>query len=152
MNVETKAAIAARGVAFLKWVVPILLLMLIVSLFAPFHSYVFICTRNGKAKSEINGLVIAMKSYQVEYDKLPQSSQIFAVLEGHELNGDNPRRITFFEHAPAFSLPDGTPLDPWRHPYIFDGIVNDQPRFHSVGKDGIDQHGAEGSDDIVSWR
>ena len=43
-------------------------------------------------------------------------------------------------------------LDPWDHPYISDGIVNDRPRFHSLGIDGVDQHGAEGSDDIVSWR
>ena len=77
------------------------------------------------AHADVFRLAIGAKTYYLEHKTWPDPSRIFS---------------------------NGTPLDPWHHPYIYDGIVNDQPRFHSIGKDGIDQHGAEGSDDIVSWR
>ena len=46
----------------------------------------------------------------------------------------------------------GEYLDPWDHPYRIDTSNPQSPNVYSFGKNGIDEGGAEGSDDIASWR
>jgi Type II secretion system (T2SS), protein G len=100
---------------------------------------------------DLTKLVSSMLRYKEEYEHWPSAEGLYATLEGRENAKDNPLRSRFFDPDPRRMSPDGTPLDPWKHPYVFDGIVNDEPRFHSIGKDGIDQQGAQGSDDFVTW-
>jgi hypothetical protein len=88
-----------------------------------------------------------MQSYHEEYARWPNEVGIYL-----QLMGQNERKICFFEPPMKNIKSDGSLNDYWDHPIIFDGIVDGTPHFHSIGEDGIDQHGAEHSDDVVSWK
>ena len=46
----------------------------------------------------------------------------------------------------------GEYVDLWKHPYRIDVSNPQSPNVYSFGENGIDEGGAEGSDDIASWR
>ena len=148
MNVETKAAIGEWGMKVIKLgamaCVPLLILILLGGPGGSGHP------QDGKrwqTRSYLAGLVTAMRGYSHEYEKWPDGPGMYLALVGN-----NDRKIAFWDPPARATASDGTPLDAWLRPIIYDGIVDGTPHFHSVGKDGIDQRGAEGSDDIVSWR
>lgn len=68
------------------------------------------------------------------------------------LLGENPRKIVFFAGPEKNFTPHGEYLDPWGTPYRFDLSDPKAPRVWSCGPNRKDEGGAEGSDDIVSWR
>ena len=145
MNDESKAAIAECGIKLIKWSLYLGVAWVCWSL-VPVGSCGPTDIRRRLAMSDLAKLNIAMKGYHTEFDRWPPIADLYP-----ELKGKNSRGIPFLEINSRSKLPWGTPLDPWFQPYVYDGIVNDEPRFHSIGKDGIDQHGAKGSDDIISW-
>ena len=148
MNVETKTAIGELGMKLIKWgtwaCVPLLLL---ISLGGPGGSGYPLDGKKPQTRSYLAALVMAMRGYAQEYERWPDGPGMYSALAGN-----NDRKVVFWDPPSRVTASDGTPLDPWGRPIIYDGIVDGTPRFHSAGKDGIDQRGAEGSDDIVSWR
>jgi hypothetical protein len=101
------------------------------------------------ALSDVMQLIAALKAYRVEYGHFPfgNHSQIVSVLEG-----DNPRRIVFLEFPSVARSSNGEFLDPWRTPYRIDTSDPSTLKVCSFGRNKRDDHDAEGSDDIVSWR
>ena len=92
---------------------------------------------------------IALKQYIAEFGTPPigDEAQVMAALRGK-----NPRQILFIElDAKRFNA-RGEFLDPWSHPYRFDASNPEFVWSYSFGKNGIDEGGAEGSDDVASWR
>lgn len=92
--------------------------------------------RKGKAKGEMQSIITALKSYQNEYGRLPDSSalgsspegdgdswfgessskNLFWMLSGDNYGQQNPRQIVFLE-LPANST-NGVFLDPWKRQYL----------------------------------
>ena len=149
--------------------------------------------RNVAAKAGATQLASGLRSYYDEYGHWPDfagdgkildatgNAAILRVLTAHD-ETNNPRRIVFFEAAPARKpdltngiTPDGVFVDPWGSPYriILDSggsgtIANPYPKdpnskiqaraiVWSLGKDGKqgapkDEHISQGSDDICSWK
>ena len=68
------------------------------------------------------------------------------------LKGDNPRKIVFFETSAQFLNPKGELIDAWGTPLHFDNREGIEQRVWSNGRNRQDDNGAEGSDDITSWR
>ena len=90
-----------------------------------------------------------MKSYFTEYNEAltGNNAQVMTVLRG-----ENARKIVFFDAHPQDYNSQGELIDPWGTPYRFDLSKPDAPRVWSCGPNRKDEDGAEGSDDIVSWR
>jgi hypothetical protein len=102
-----------------------------------------------KASRHVVSASAGAKEYLREYGAVPSgdNSRVFATLEG-----ENPRKLVFFEAEPLDHNAKGELIDPWGTPYRFDLSDPTKPRFWSCGKDRRDDGGAEGSDDIPSWR
>jgi len=91
----------------------------------------------------------AMKAYTTEYGYSIEGEPLEIL---RALRGDNRRRIIFFE-APVNRINDrGELVDPWNTPYRFDLSKLDSPRVWSCGPNRKDENGADGSDDVASWR
>jgi len=79
-------------------------------------------SKRAQARNDVNQLAAAVKSYALEYGRLPESGNVVAAL-----TGGNPKVITFFEAKQAKGNPPkngldagGTELlDPWGNPYTF---------------------------------
>jgi hypothetical protein len=134
------------GNGVIKWGAIVIVIWLLAVILFPQRGCVIPASFN-ITKSNVSGLAIAVQAYKQEYGRWPEVAFMY-----RKLLGENERGIVFWEPTRKHQRPDGSMNDFWGHPIIFDGIVDNKPRFHSIGKDGIDQHGAEGSDDIVSWR
>ena len=65
------------------------------------------------------------------------------------LYGMNLREIVFIDSSYRVNA-RGEFLDPWGHPYRIDVSNPQSPNVYSFGENGIDEGGAEGSDDIAS--
>jgi hypothetical protein len=105
--------------------------------------------RRAQARTEAAGLVAAMRLYVTEYGSAVSgdSAQMVAMLQGQ-----NQRKIVFFEPRTDRINANGELIDPWGAPYRFDLSRPGEPRIWSCGPDRKDDGGAAGSDDIVSWR
>lgn len=99
-------------------------------------------------EAEIRSILTAVKAYASEYGALPPVGNpgTFSVL-----CGANEKKIVFFEGGNRFT-DYGEYLDRWGKPLHLG--VSESGEFHvySSGRNKIDENGAEGSDDIVSWR
>lgn len=91
--------------------------------------------KKGKAKAEMQSIITAVKAYQNEYGRMPDSSALTSSVEGDGdswfggsasqnlcwmLSGDNygqqnPRQIVFLELPPTST--NGVFLDPWKRQY-----------------------------------
>jgi prepilin-type N-terminal cleavage/methylation domain-containing protein len=77
-------------------------------------------SKRAQARNDVNQLASAVKSYTLEYGRLPESGKVVAAL-----TGENPKKIVFFEAKPAKGEPprnglSGTEMmDPWGKPYTF---------------------------------
>lgn len=136
-------------------VILILLAVIAFSLFFPAGSGL----NRGKSsmtKSDTTMLATAIKGYYTEYGSFPTGTEREIITT---LRGGNPHKIVFIELA-ASQLDDGLFVDRWRHPYHIrilppkDDRPSSQPAVHvwSDGPNGLDQQGAEDSDDLTSWR
>ena len=105
--------------------------------------------RRAEARTLVLGLAAAAKAYATEYGAPVSGSpaQIMATWRG-----DNPRKIVFFDAYPSSFNAQGEAVDPWGTPVRFDLSDPQKPRVWSCGGNRKDESGAEGSDDIVSWR
>jgi hypothetical protein len=109
-------------------------------------------TRHGhywETRSFVDGLLHATNAYATEYGSPVSGSpaQILATLRG-----DNPRKIIFFDTVARCINGQGELIDPWGTPYRFDLSDAEKPRIWSCGRNRKDEGGAEGTDDIASWR
>lgn len=102
-----------------------------------------------EARSFVVALLSATKAYATEYGS-PVSGSHAQILAA--LGGNNQREIVFFDTAASRFNAHGELMDPWGTPYHFDLSDLKQPRIWSCGPNRKDENGAEGSDDIVSWR
>jgi Type II secretion system (T2SS), protein G len=102
-----------------------------------------------RAHTTVVSLAAAVKQYKAEYGSLPTGTEAEIV---RALLGDNPRKIVFFEPRPKDLNADGELLDPWGTPYYFDFSDPKIQKIYSVGKNKSDDAGADGSDDICSWK
>jgi hypothetical protein len=92
----------------------------------------------------------SLKAYLTEYGEMPTgtNAEIMA-----KLMGRNPRKIVFCDlKGPNRLNKNGELIDLWGTPYRFDTSDPKNPRVWSCGPNRNDEGGAEGSDDIVSWR
>jgi hypothetical protein len=101
------------------------------------------------AKTQVMGATAALKAYFTEYNEplTGSNAQVMTVLRGQ-----NARKIIFFDTRPQGYNSQGELIDPWGTPYRFDLSKSEAPRVWSCGPNRKDEGGAEGSDDIVSWR
>jgi len=110
-------------------------------------------SKKARAKSDVTQVTTALAAYQVEYGQSLEGElpQIFAALRG-----DNPRKVVFIEVDPKSMNERGEFVDPWGTPYKLAPTPNRRLHtlvgIYSFGKGKKDDQGAEGSDDIVSWR
>lgn len=77
--------------------------------------------KRAQARSDVNQMAAAVKTYLLEYGRLPEAGAEVA-----SLLGENPRGIIFFEAKKAAGNPpknglsgDGALLDPWGNEYEF---------------------------------
>ena len=103
----------------------------------------------GIAMYDIMNIRSALQSYVAEFG-VPLSGDNVEILT--TLRGKNPNQIVFFEGVASRFNARGEYLDPWKHPYRIDASNPDFVWVYSFGKNGIDEGGAEGSDDVASWR
>lgn len=100
-------------------------------------------TRAERTPGRLRALVIATIGYKTEYHEWPElAPDIF-----HPLYDSR-----FLEPGSIAKDQTDRAIDLWGNPYQFVGIIDEIPRFYSIGPDGIDQSGTENSDDIVSRR
>lgn len=113
------------------------------------NARIFQNARRARVRQTEADLLSAMKTYSTEYgySVTGDPAQILAVLRG-----DNQRKIIFIEIGPERFNSKGELLDSWGMPYRFDFSKPDAPRVWSCGPNRKDEGGAEGTDDIVSWR
>jgi len=138
--------------------------------------------KKGKAKAEMQSIITAVKAYQNEYGRMPDSAALGSTVEGDGeswfggsasqnlcwmLSGDNygqqnPRQIVFLE-LPANST-NGVFLDPWKRQYNIkldtsgNNIINYYQDRNgtalviSFGKDGEQGDPTKSSDDVFSFK
>lgn len=102
-----------------------------------------------EARQVVQLLSVAIKAYNTEYGTplAGSPSEILAALRGRNL-----REIDFFDMRQDAFNSQGEVMDPWGTPYRFNLSDPQQPRVWSCGGNRKDENGAEGTDDIVSWR
>lgn len=102
-----------------------------------------------QARMEVQALEIALLLYEKEYGSAlsgPPGEMMRALM------GASPKNYVFFEVDTDRLTPEGVLLDPWKQPYHLDTSIPGKPRVYSSGRNQLDELGAEGSDDIASWR
>jgi prepilin-type N-terminal cleavage/methylation domain-containing protein len=77
--------------------------------------------KKAQARNDVNQMASAVKSYALEYGRLPESGNVVSALAG-----ENPKKIVFFEaknaagNPPKNGLSGGQMLDPWGQAYTFE--------------------------------
>ncbi len=101
------------------------------------------------ARTQINNVVVALRLYRVEYGESLTGENAYLT---RTLHGQNLRGIVFLASKKESINRSGEMIDFWGTPLRFDISDPKNPRVWSCGKDRRDDGGAEGSDDITSWR
>lgn len=131
------------GVLLLAIIVPLGLLLSLRDTNLHLHRKLYV----SKAHTEL--LSSALRGYWEEYHAAPGGDA------GHVLNtlrGENPRKIVFFAATASSVNSRGEFVDLWGTPYHIDVSRPESPRVWSCGPNRRDEGGADGTDDIVSWR
>lgn len=106
-----------------------------------------------EASVQTSFLSLALTRYQEQYGRFPAGDQASVI---KALTRGNPEKIKFIELPPRDLNKKGEYIDPWGTPYKIIPIpTQDDPNrlgVYSFGQNKKDDQGAEGSDDIVSWR
>lgn len=131
-----------------------MLIALVVVLIATalFFPAVHICgpaPKTARAAFDVSQLRSAMRSFYTEYGKPPPPGEAATVAA---LIGANEKRIVFFEADPSRLNKAGEYLDQWGTPFRIGVRDFVEPWAYSFGKNRIDEGGAEGTDDVSSWR
>jgi hypothetical protein len=100
------------------------------------------------AMTDISTVRLALEVYRMEFGSFPDGSNV-AVYRA--LCGENPKELVFLDISPKRISNGSELMDPWENPYRIDLSDPRRLRIHSAGPNGIDEKGAGGSDDIVSW-
>ena len=130
-------AVAAIGIlGFMLWVLPHL---------GPIRG----SSHRVATKNNAMQLRTALNAHRLEYGHFPSGSHAEIV---SILGGSNPRHVIFMEFPPKALSAKGEFLDPWGNPFRIDTSDPATAKVYSFGRNKRDDHGAEGSDDIVSWR
>lgn len=139
-----------RGPVWL-WFIPVSLGCLFALHYAFFHlAYARGISKSAYMRGYVRSVGAALQQYRVEYGEMPQGTNAEIT---SKLMGQNPRKIVFLEQQGPNRLNSrGELVDIWDTPYRFDFSSPDMPRVWSCGPNRKDENGAEGSDDIVSWR
>jgi hypothetical protein len=103
--------------------------------------------RQARARADSENFARALDQYAVEYGYHPEGAPADLL---RTLQGDNQRKIIFFECATRSVSSIGEFIDPWGQPYHIDQSDPSSPRVYSSGPNGLDELGAKGSDDIVA--
>ena len=106
-------------------------------------------SNHARARMDAGQIQTALRAYYVTFGNPPAGdhARIMAALRG-----GNPQKVVFFE-APGKSFNRaGELLDPWGQAFRIDASEPGRPWAYSFGKNGIDEGGAEGSDDVASWQ
>jgi hypothetical protein len=136
---------SARGWLFIGFVV------LIIAALTPFAVRLGRQTaRTAQARQEVAKLKEAVSGYYRTFGETPGNPRAKILFSA--LSGLNAKGIIFFSAPYSRFNPEGELIDPWRHPYQLDVTDPYNPRIYSFGPNGRDEGGAQGSDDIVSWR
>jgi len=113
------------------------------------HARIYRNARTALTRDRENQVVTAIKAYIAEYGT-PVSGGPAQMIA--QLSGQNQRKIIFIEIRQGGINANGELIDEWGTPYRFNISKPDAPRVWSCGPNRKDEGGAEGSDDIVSWR
>ena len=167
------------GFTLIELLVVISIIGLLAGLSLPAMQGAMNAAKKGKAKSEMQAVITALKAYQNEYGRMPDPQQLggngdgyfssdasknlFWMLSGDNYGEQNPRQITFLE-LPATSTQGSFP-DPWKRNYIVkidtdgDNIVeyygekNGSVLVISLGKNGQQENPSDAkSDDVYSFK
>lgn len=106
--------------------------------------------KRAQASQEAAELRAALIRYYRTFGEVPGSSRAKILFSA--LAGINSKGIMFFQAPYSRFNPEGELVDPWRSPYQIDLKDPYNPKVYSFGPDQRDNGGAEGSDDIVTWR
>ena len=132
------------------WIAVLIAVISLVAAANYFRGTVCIYDRQSRTGSDLDAILTILRLYVSEYGALPDGDND-AVWKA--LRGENPRQIEFCPKTSASTGKElGVVLDPWGTPYQIDTSDRKSPRVYSFGKNRIDEGGAEGSDDVVSWR
>lgn len=99
------------------------------------------------ANSHIGGgLKVALEMFKVDYGRYPTTSEGLGVLVSVPTND------SLMNYKGPYL--DGTPEDPWGHPYVYRSpAVHSTYAYdlYSLGPDGISRSGGNDSDDVANW-
>jgi prepilin-type N-terminal cleavage/methylation domain-containing protein len=184
-----------RAFTLIELLVVIAIIIVLVSLLIPIVHKAKQNAKVTKARREISHLEAALREYMSEYRRphgnivaygnwpasdtdventingIQVEKQVVALLSGVDVDGDNPKRIPFYETASASTNSAGQFVDPWEQPYkymldynrdgqievnftSFDGQTNLRQKVAvwSRGADGDDQLSTGGwDDDVRNW-
>jgi type II secretory pathway pseudopilin PulG len=100
-----------------------------------------------RARSDVEVFKMALDAYATQYGYHPEGAPAELL---RTLRGDNKGKIVFIECVPRSVNARGEYIDPWGQPYHVDQSDPSNPRVYSSGPNGLDEHGAKDSDDIVA--
>jgi len=124
----------------------VILCLIVVGLLFPTVSIGPSDAPKARAKNDVVQIKTAMQAFLVEYGQLPtgNNSTLIRVLQG-----ENAKRIVFFEPPLKQISKEGAFVDPWGVPYSFGRSASRYLWAYSSGKNKIDEGGH--GDDINSW-
>jgi len=80
--------------------------------------------RKAQARNDVHQIASAIRTFKLEYKKLPEPGSEIRVLVGEDVDGQNPKRLVFLEPKNARGTPpkagylDGKMYDPWGNEYV----------------------------------
>ena len=103
-----------------------------------------------RTNRRLMALSTALRSYWLEYEQFPKGDlrDLLAVLQAKNTDGQNPRKVLFFEFQSRDFDKDGNFVDGWGHPFLLTAN-GDRSKItvKSLGENGVDDQGKP--DDIV---
>src|SRR5688572_1010985 len=146
---ETKARLQKSN--YLRgWIIVGFVLLTIAALTPVVTRWGRLTAQSAQAREEIAELRAGLIRYYRTFGEPPGGDR--SKVPYSALTGLNSKGIIFFTAPYSRFSPEGELVDPWRRPYQIDLGDPYNPRIYSCGPDKRDDQGADGSDDIVSWR
>jgi|LakMenE01Jun11ns_1017448.scaffolds.fasta_scaffold9417371_1 type II secretion system protein G len=157
---STSSSTLRSGFTLIELLVVIAIIAILASLAFPAVQGALGQGKKAQARNDVNQLAMAVKAYQLEYGKLPPSSDVVTTLISS--NANNPRGIVFFEPKMAKGGKGGldgtTYKDPWGNNYTitldddYDNKVSNYFTTVIVHSPGPDSGANATNDDISNIR